>query len=166
MAKVIAKRFQKGMKKIPISGRKKGVRNRTTTLLKDAILEAATLVGQDGRGKGGLVGYLKTLAVKEKAVYARLLEKVLPMQLQVEDKTDRRYTAAEAVERLKERGLPVPPSLLAIAGPTECAITVAAALKDIRGGGAADPSRHFTQDDEDYGDIDADADEDSSRDDE
>src|SRR5262249_28140477 len=65
--------FKKGHKRAANSGRKKGQANRTTRLLKDAILEAATLVGQDGRGKDGLVGYLKSLAVKEKAVYARLL---------------------------------------------------------------------------------------------
>jgi hypothetical protein len=89
--------------------------------LKDAILKAAELVGQDGRGKGGLTGYLQMLAVKEKAVYARLLEKVLPMQLHVEDKT-KTYTAEEAAERLRERGLPVPPGLLQIAGGLAMAV--------------------------------------------
>jgi hypothetical protein len=130
MAKVIAKRFQKGMKKIPVSGRKKGVRNRTTTILKDAILQAATLVGQDGRGKAGLVGYLKMLAVKEHAVYARLLEKVLPMQLHVEDKTVPQYTAEQAVARLRERRLPVPPALLALVGPQEHAALEGTPLDD------------------------------------
>jgi hypothetical protein len=106
-------KFEKGIR--PNPGRAKGVRNRTTTLLKDAILKAAELVGQDGKGKDGLVGYLKMLAVRERAVYARLLEKVLPMQLHVEDKTVTKYTAEEVAERLQERGLPVPPGLLQIA---------------------------------------------------
>src|SRR4051794_38634740 len=91
------------------AGRKKGVRNRTTLLLKEAILQAATLVGQDGKGKDGLVGYLKMLAVRERAVYVRLLEKVLPMQVNVEDKTVKIYTAEEAAMRLRERGLPCLP---------------------------------------------------------
>jgi hypothetical protein len=106
-------RFQKGIR--PNPGRAKGVRNRTTKLLKEAILEAATLIGQDGRGKGGLTGYLMQLAVKEKAVYARLLEKVLPMQVHLEDKTVKVYSAEEAAQKLRERGLPVPPTLLQIA---------------------------------------------------
>lgn len=79
----------------PGTGRQKGTRNRTTTLLKDAILQAATLVGQDGKGTDGLVGYLKMLAVKERAVYSRSLEKVLPLQLHLEDKT-KNYTVEEA----------------------------------------------------------------------
>lgn len=105
--------FKKGVR--PGKGRARGQRNRTTTMLKDAILQAATLVGQDGKGKDGLVGYLKMLAVKEKSVYARLLEKVLPLQLNVTDNTVRTYTVEEAAERLRERGLPVP-GLLQIAG--------------------------------------------------
>jgi hypothetical protein len=105
----------KGAAKAATAGRAKGTRNKTTIMLKDAILTAATLVGQDGRGKDGLVGYLRMLAVKERAVYARLLEKVLPMQLHVEDKTVPVYTAAEAVQRLRERKLPVPPSLISMA---------------------------------------------------
>lgn len=107
--------FVKGTPRPPNTGRAKGTRNRTTTMLKDAILTAATLLGQDGKGKDGLVGYLKMLAVKERAVYARLLEKVLPMQVHVEDKTSTKYTAEEAVQRLRERKLPVPPALLQLA---------------------------------------------------
>jgi hypothetical protein len=84
-------------------------------MLKDAILKAASMIGQDGKGKNGLTGYLMMLAVKERAVYARLLEKVLPMQLELKDKTAPQYTAEEAVERLQERGLPVAPGLLQIA---------------------------------------------------
>jgi hypothetical protein len=107
--------FQKGMPKPPNSGRAKGKRNRTTVMLKEAILTAAELCGQDGKGKDGMVGYLKMLAVKERALFTRLLEKVLPMQLNVEDKTVKMYSAEEAAQRLRERGLPVPPSLLQLA---------------------------------------------------
>jgi hypothetical protein len=92
-------------------------------MLKEAILEAATLLGQDGKGKDGLVGYLKMLAIKERAVYARLLEKVLPMQLHVEDKTVRKYTAEEAAQELKARGIPVPLGLLQIAHNIGHAVT-------------------------------------------
>jgi len=108
-------KFAKGFTKPRTYGRKKGTPNKTTVLLKQAILDAATLVGQDGRGKDGLVGYLKMLAVKERAVYARLLERVLPLQLNVEDKSAPQYTAAEAAAKLRERGLPVPTALLQMA---------------------------------------------------
>jgi phage-related holin len=107
--------FKPGTPKPPGSGRKKGQRNRVNILLKDAIIQAATLVGQDGRGRDGLVGYLKSLAIKERAVYARLLERVLPMQISVQDKTTKVFTAEEAVQRLQARGLPVPISLLQLA---------------------------------------------------
>jgi hypothetical protein len=104
--------FVKGAPKPPNAGRAKGKRNRTTVMLKEAILTAAELCGQDGKGKDGMVGYLKMLAVKERALFTRLLEKVLPMQLNVEDKTVKTYSAEEAAQRLRERGLPVPPSLI------------------------------------------------------
>ncbi len=62
-------------------GRQKGVSNRTTGLLKDAILKAADAVGEDGEGKGKLVGYLKTLARDEKRSFAGLLGRVMPLQV-------------------------------------------------------------------------------------
>lgn len=133
-------KFAKGYQ--PSKGRAKGQRNRTTVMLKDAVLKAATLIGQDGRGKNGLTGYLMMLATKERAVYARLLEKVLPMQLELKDKTAPKYTAEQVVEKLRERRLPIPPSLLAIVGPQEGVAVIAHTLED-----------------EEF-DIDADADED------
>ena len=61
----------------PGPGRKKGVPNKNTTLLKDAILEAATQAG----GKAGLVGYLMTQASANPQSFLPLLGKVLPMQI-------------------------------------------------------------------------------------
>ncbi|HKR17646.1 hypothetical protein [Rhizorhapis sp.] len=62
-------------------GRKKGVLNKTTALLKDAILAAAAQAG----GKDGLVGYLKTQASANPQSFLPLLGKVLPMQVTGED---------------------------------------------------------------------------------
>jgi hypothetical protein len=62
-------------------GRKPGVPNKTTSLLKEAILAAAKLRGEDGRGKGGLTGYCLWLARKQPKSFAALLGRVLPMQL-------------------------------------------------------------------------------------
>jgi len=62
----------------PTPGRKKGQLNRTTALLKDAILEAATRAGD----KGGLVGYLEQQARDNPAPFLALVGKVLPLTLQ------------------------------------------------------------------------------------
>jgi hypothetical protein len=59
------------------TGRAKGTPNKTTALLKDAILRAAEAAG----GPEGLVGYLQDQAVKNPAPFMALLGKVLPMQI-------------------------------------------------------------------------------------
>jgi hypothetical protein len=58
-------------------GRKKGIPNKTTALLKDAILKAAESAG-DAKG---IVGYLETQARKNPGPFLGLLGKVLPMQV-------------------------------------------------------------------------------------
>ncbi len=61
----------------PGPGRPKGVPNKTTQLLKDAILQAA----QDAGGEGGMVGYLTLQAQENPGPFMSLLGKVLPMQI-------------------------------------------------------------------------------------
>lgn len=58
-------------------GRPKGTPNKTTALLKDALLIAAEQAG----GKAGLVGYLRTQANENPAAFLSLLGKVLPLQV-------------------------------------------------------------------------------------
>jgi hypothetical protein len=58
-------------------GRPKGVQNKTTALLKDAILQAA----QNAGGKDGMIGYLTTQAEENPAAFMTLLGKVLPLQI-------------------------------------------------------------------------------------
>jgi hypothetical protein len=62
-------------------GRKPGVPNKTTALLKDAILEATAAAG----GKDGLVGYLTAQAKRSlktnPAPYMGLLGRVMPLQI-------------------------------------------------------------------------------------
>jgi len=65
----------------PGPGRPKGVPNKTTTQLKEAILLAAEQAG----GEDGMVGYLKEQAIKNPASFIPLLGKVLPMQITGED---------------------------------------------------------------------------------
>ena len=62
-------------------GRPKGTPNKTTTLLKEAIMLAAEQSGRDGKGKDGLTGYCQFLATDEPKAFAQLLGKVLPMQV-------------------------------------------------------------------------------------
>lgn len=110
-----AHRFKKGDPRPEGAGRKKGQQNKMTKLLKEAIIEAAEYEGQDGRGKDGLVGFLRTLSRREPAVFGRLLEKLLPYQLTGKDGSPMQMihsTKEQVVERFKERGLPLPPSLL------------------------------------------------------
>jgi hypothetical protein len=57
-------------------GRKRGTPNKTTALLKDAVLQAAEQAGD----KEGLVGYLTTQAKDNPAAFMTLLGKVLPLQ--------------------------------------------------------------------------------------
>lgn len=57
-------------------GRKKGTPNKTTALLKDAILKAAT-----DAGNGDMAAYLTTQATANPGPFMALLGKVLPMQV-------------------------------------------------------------------------------------
>ncbi len=61
----------------PGPGRPKGIPNKTTTALKEAILLAAEKAG----GKDGLVGYLHGVAVDNPQAFCGLLGKVLPLQV-------------------------------------------------------------------------------------
>lgn len=65
-------------------GRPKGSPNKTTALLKDAILKAAELAG-NRVGKDGLVSYLEAQAIENPGPFMALLGKVLPMQVTGED---------------------------------------------------------------------------------
>lgn len=59
-------------------GRPKGSQNKTTAILKDAILKAAENAG----GKDGMIGYLTEQAKENPGPFLTLLGKVLPMQVQ------------------------------------------------------------------------------------
>jgi hypothetical protein len=65
----------------PGPGRPKGLPNKTTTILKEAVLIAAENVGNDGAGKGGLVGYLQHVAATNVPAFTSLLGRVLPLQV-------------------------------------------------------------------------------------
>ena len=64
-------------------GRVKGVPNKTTALLKDAILRAAEAAGGDATdtSPGGMIAYLTQQAKANPGPFMALLGKVLPMQV-------------------------------------------------------------------------------------
>jgi hypothetical protein len=64
----------------PGPGRPKGLPNKTTALLKDAILKAAELAGNKV-GDDGMVSYLEVQATENPGPFMSLLGKVLPMQI-------------------------------------------------------------------------------------
>jgi len=71
--------FKKKRKKT--GGRVKGVPNKTTRQLREAIILGAEAVGRDGRGREGLVGYCHRLALREPKAFAALMGRVLPYQI-------------------------------------------------------------------------------------
>lgn len=75
-------------------GRQKGTPNKTTKLLKDAILKAADKAG----GKGGLVAYLQMQANENPGPFMALLGKVLP--LQVSGDAENPLTVIQRIERV------------------------------------------------------------------
>lgn len=74
-------------------GRPKGVPNKTTSLIKDAIVQAATNAG----GAGGMVGYLERQAEDNPGPFMALLGKVLPTQ--VDAKVSGNLTVVSGVPR-------------------------------------------------------------------
>ena len=87
-------RFQKGN---TYAGSHKGVPNKTTRILKDALLLAAEEAGdlsgirredlsEEGieHGKDGLVGYLRWCAKCEPRSFLHILGKILPMQYRID----------------------------------------------------------------------------------
>ena len=110
-------KFEKGWEGGP--GRRKGSHNKTTRLLKDAMLLAAEDAGdlsgiaredlsKEGveHGKDGLVGYLRWAAKCEPKAFLHILGKLLPMQVKVDSFTQTEYHSIEELQRdVAARGL-------------------------------------------------------------
>jgi len=98
--------FAKGNEGGP--GRVAGSVNKITVELKQGILQAAINRGRDGKGKDGLIGFLEYLSRVELKAFASLLGRLVPMHVIGNvDVMHGTMTKAQALEALRERGLPV-----------------------------------------------------------
>lgn len=106
--------FQKGHPRY--GGAKKGTKQLMTRVIREALIDAAELVGRDGEGQLGLIGYFAWLAREEPAVFGRLMEKLMPMQINGKINhglSDGVYETMEEVrEAIKARGIPIPPGMI------------------------------------------------------
>ncbi len=84
-------------------GRQKGTRNHYSADLKRSLFEAALRVGSDGKGKGGLRGYLAWVAMYYPEAYMReILQRVLPWECVWQEDAEPRATAAELDQSVRQ----------------------------------------------------------------
>jgi hypothetical protein len=98
-------RFEKGHAKR--GGRKKGVPNKLSRDLKEAIIEAAIASGYDTKGKDGLTGYLKRMADYEVQIFGGMLRAMIPLQVNATLHQPKTFKSPDEIKAaLKERGIP------------------------------------------------------------
>jgi hypothetical protein len=119
-------KFKKGQKRPKTAGRRRGSPNKTTGLLKEAVLLAAELEGdlslqqfrtsaqryreseQEAAKRGGLVGYLRYLAREHPPQFVSLLGRAMPLQVRVDARSETVFrTVTEISEEMARRGVPL-----------------------------------------------------------
>jgi hypothetical protein len=104
--RVKGKRFSKENQPRP-RGRPKGATNLLTRELREAILGGCSDVGEDGKGEGGLRGYMRRMAKQDTKTMGTLLRAILPTEVTVEEKKEHSYRTVEEVRAELERlGIP------------------------------------------------------------
>src|ERR1035437_8965249 len=99
--------FKRGRRKT--GGRRLGVPNWNTRVLREAVLLAAAAAGSE-KGRNGLFLYLKKVAKRQPAVFMPVLARLLSLQVESQQtsKTEVRYrSVAELRQELIKRGVPV-----------------------------------------------------------
>jgi hypothetical protein len=97
--------FKKGRAKT--GGRQKGQQNRMTREIKEAIIEAAVILGRDGQGMDGLTGYMCRLAeMKNPALYVSMMRILIPMTLEVKNAGQTFESTDQIRQELRAAGLP------------------------------------------------------------
>ena len=105
--RVKGKRFSKEHQPKRPRGRPKGATNLLTRNLKEAILGGCEDCGLDGKGTGGLRGYMKRLAKEDTKTMGMLVRSMLPTEVKVEEKQVPVYqTVEEAKAEVARLGLP------------------------------------------------------------
>lgn len=102
-------KFQKGAKRPPNAGRKRGSVNKTTSVLREAALLAAQLTGDPHReGSEGLVDYLMFAAREYPPAFLGLLGRMVPQEVLVDARAEISYRSPAEIDReLASRGFPV-----------------------------------------------------------
>jgi hypothetical protein len=98
-----SKRGRFGKPGVENPGRPRGGINRHTRILKDAVMLAAELEGQDGQGKGKLVGFMRKVAQEDLRAFVMLLARVIPLQVETKSMDDepKKRTTYKSVEEVK-----------------------------------------------------------------
>jgi hypothetical protein len=88
-------------------GRPPGSQNFFSREIKESVIRAANKVGLDGKGTGGMDGYLVRVALENQAVFCGLLRAVMGTQVTLEQtQPPKRYeTLEEVLADLKSRGI-------------------------------------------------------------
>lgn len=98
-------------KGVRLGGRQKGTPNKVNATVKEALVMAMEASGLDGKGKDGMVGYLRWLSRAEAVAFATLIKSIIPLQLQAalnitnNNDPDEVLSLEELEKRLAERGL-------------------------------------------------------------
>ena len=96
------KRGRFGKPGIDNPGRPRGTINKNTRLLKEAIMLAAEIEGQDGEGKGKLVGFLRKVAQEDLRAFCMLLGRIIPLQVDHKEmEPEKKRTTYKSVEEVK-----------------------------------------------------------------
>jgi len=105
--RIKGKRFDKEHQPKRPRGRPKGATNLLTRNLREAILRGCEDCGFNGKGAGGLRGYMKRLAIEDPKTMGMLLRGMIPTEVKVEGKQVRvSLTLEEAKAEVARFGLP------------------------------------------------------------
>src|SRR3954452_11604622 len=74
--------FQKGQPSPVGARRKAGIQNKITKDIREGAIEGFARHGSNGRGEGGFAGFCYFLAKKHPKAAAKIVEKLLPLQVQ------------------------------------------------------------------------------------